>query len=112
MVNYVIRLLLVGLVVYLSPKLLGGIFVDSVSTGIVVAFVMSLLNSFVKPVLQVLAIPITFITLGLFSLVISVIVVSICDWMVDGFEISGFFTKLIFSFIVSIVNSFVTSKSK
>lgn len=109
MINYVIRLVLTGVLVYLMPKLLSGLTVDTLTTGVIVAFVMSILNTFIKPLLQLISLPITFLTLGLFSLVISVAVVYLCTYLVDGFDVSGFFTALIFSFLLSVANSIVGS---
>lgn len=109
MINYAIRLILTGALIYLMPKLLSGMTVDTLTTGVIVALVMSILNTFVKPILHIISLPITFLTLGLFSLVISVAVVYLCTFLVDGFEVSGFFTALIFSFLLSIANSVVGS---
>jgi putative membrane protein len=109
MINYAIRLVLTGALIYLMPKLLSGMSVDTLTTGVIVALVMSILNTFVKPILHIISFPITILTLGLFSLVLSVAVVYICSYLVDGFEIHGFFTALIFSFLLSIANSIVGS---
>jgi putative membrane protein len=109
MISYAIRLVLTGALVFLMPKLLSGISVDTITTGIIVAFVMSLLNTFVKPVLQLIALPITFLTLGLFSLVISVAVVYMCSYLVTGFNVDGFLYALLFSILLSIANGLVSS---
>lgn len=109
MINYAIRLILTGALVYLMPKLLSGLTVDTLTTGVIVAFVMSILNTFVRPFLDLISLPITFLTLGLFSLVISVVVVYLCTYLVDGFDVSGFFTALIFSFLLSVANTVVGS---
>lgn len=109
MINYAIRLVLTGVLIFLMPKLLSGISVDTITTGIIVAFVMSLLNTFVKPILSFISLPITFLTLGLFSLVISIAVVYLCSYLVDGFNVTGILAPLIFSFLVSIINSFLGS---
>ncbi|UBM57678.1 phage holin family protein [Marinilongibacter aquaticus] len=107
--NYLIRLFLVGVVVYLSPRIFSEIHVDSLFTAVVVAFVMSLLNTFVKPVLLILSLPITILTLGIFYFVITVGIVYLCDNLVSGFAVQGFLQPLLFSFVLSIVNSWVAS---
>jgi putative membrane protein len=112
MINYAIRLILVGLVVFQIPNFLPNISVDSIQTAIIVAFVMSLLNTFVKPILTLLSLPITILSLGLFYFVITVVIVYICDSLIAGFAVSGFLHPLIFSFILSIVNSLVGSFQK
>ncbi len=107
MINYLIRLLICGAVVYLLPNYLKGIYVDTFSTAFIVALVMSILNNFVKPVLNLIVIPITIMTLGLFYFVITVLMVYLCEYLIDGFRVEGFLIPLLFSFILSIVNSIV-----
>lgn len=107
MINYAIRLLLSGLVVYLIPNYLKGVYVDTFTTAVIVAFIMSLLNTFVKPILQFISLPITVLTLGLFYFVITVVLVYVCDALVGGFDVNGFLAPLIFSFVLSIANSIV-----
>jgi putative membrane protein len=108
MINYIIRLVLCGVLVFFIPKYLVGITVDSIQVGFIVAFVMSILNTFLKPILKLVSLPITFLTLGLFSLVITVGVVYLCAHLVDGFAVSGFLPPLLFSIILSIANSILT----
>jgi putative membrane protein len=112
MINYAIRLILVGLVVFQIPNFLPNISVDTIQTAIIVALVMSLLNTFVKPILTLLSLPITILTLGLFYFVVTVGIVYICDGLVDGFSVHGFLYPLIFSFILSIINGIVGSFQK
>lgn len=109
MINYLIRLACCGAAVYFMPQFLHEIKVDTstFTTSIIVALVMSLLNTFVKPVLQFLSIPITILTLGIFYLVVNVGIVYLCAYLVDGFSVSGFIQPLIFGFVLSIVNSIV-----
>jgi putative membrane protein len=107
MINYLIRLIICGAVVYLIPNYLQDIHVDGYVTAFIVALAMSILNNFVKPVLNIIAIPITILTLGLFYFVITVLMVYLCDYLIDGFSVNGFIVPLIFSFILSIVNSVV-----
>lgn len=107
MKNYIVRLLVCGLILFLIPNYLKGIQVDGYVTAIIVALVMSILNTFVRPILSLISLPITFLTLGLFSLVISVCMVYVCDYLVDGFRVEGFLPPLILSFILSIANGVV-----
>lgn len=109
MINYIIRLIACGAVVYFMPNYLKGVSVDSFQTAVIVAFAMSVLNNFVKPILKLISLPITILTLGLFYFVITFIIVYICDYLIDGFAINGFLVSLIFSFVLSIVNSLVGS---
>lgn len=84
-----------------------GVVVEQFTTAIIVAIVLGLLNLFVKPVLVLLTLPVTFFTLGLFLLVINAIIILLCDHFVDGFDVSSFWTALFFSIILSLSQSLV-----
>ena len=112
MINYIVRLLLVGVVVFMIPDLLHNISVDTIQTAVIVAVVMSLLNTFVKPVLTLLSLPITILTLGLFYFVVTVAIVYLCDYLIGGFSVHGFILPLLFSIILSAVNGLVGSFQK
>lgn len=107
MVKAIVRLALVGFLVSLMPRILDGIHVDDLQTGVIVVFIMALLNIFVKPILKVLSFPINVLTLGLFSLVISVFLVYATAYLVTGFHVEGFLPALIFSVLLSITTAIV-----
>ena len=90
--------------IFAVSYLLSGIHVDSFVTALVVAVVMALLNVTLKPLLIVITIPITIITFGLFLLVLNVLVLYAAAYLIDGFQIDGFWWALLFSFLVSFVN--------
>jgi putative membrane protein len=103
--NWIVRFLLTGLAILLTAYLLPGVKVVDYWTALVVAFVLTLVNIFLKPILIILTIPITFITLGLFLLVINALMILLTDYFVDGFVVDGFWWALLFSLILSIFNS-------
>jgi putative membrane protein len=105
--NLIIRLLITSGLVLLLSYLLPGIGVKSFSTAIVVAIILGLLNTFLKPVLVFFTLPVTVITLGLFLLVINAVIVLLCEKIVDGFSVSSFWTALLFSVLLSISQSIV-----
>lgn len=80
-----------------------------VQTAVIVALVLAFLNAIVKPILVVLTIPITLVTLGLFLLVINIIIVQITDYLIDDFTVNGWWAALLFSLIVSFVSSILHS---
>jgi putative membrane protein len=75
---------------------------DGIKTSIIVAAVLGLLNIFVKPILIFFTFPITLFTLGLFLLVINALIILICSKLVSGFHVSGFWTALWFSILLSL----------
>jgi len=101
----IIRFFLTGLAVVLTAYLLPGVDVTDYWTALLVAAVLALANIFVKPLLIILTIPITIVTLGLFLLVINALMILLADYLVDGFAVSGFWWALLFSLILSIFNS-------
>ncbi len=100
--RFFIRTVTTSLAVLLAAYLLKGVEVNSTLTALLVALVLGLLNTFVKPLLILLTIPITVFTLGLFLLVINVLIILFVDDLISGFSVSSWFTALIFSFIVSL----------
>lgn len=103
--NWLIRLLLNGLAVVLTAYLLPGVSVDGYGTALIVALVLAIVNVLVKPILILLTIPITILTLGLFLLVINAAIILFVDNLVDGFTVDGFWWALFFSLILSVFNS-------
>ncbi len=108
----ILRLLLTSILVLLISYFLKGVQVDGFFTALLVAIVLGLLNLFVKPIIVLLTLPVTVVTLGLFLLVINALVVLLCAEIVGGFEISSFWTALLFSLILSLFQSLLFSMSK
>ncbi|SDM65473.1 phage holin family protein [Siphonobacter aquaeclarae] len=101
----IVRLLINAVVIYLVANFLPGVTVAGFGTAIIVAIVLALLNTFVKPILEILSLPITVLTLGLFLLVINVLIIKLAAYLVDGFAVRDWLVALIFGFIVSLVSS-------
>lgn len=105
----VIRLLVTAIVVILLANILPGVGVDSFLTAIIVAVVLALLNLIVKPILVIFTLPVTILTLGLFLLVINALIILLCDYLIGGFDVTGFWYALLFSVLLSIVQSILYS---
>jgi len=110
--NLIIRLIVTALLVMLLSYVLPGVHVAGFVTALIVAIVLGLLNIFVKPILVLFTLPVTILTFGLFLLVINAIVILICDYIVGGFDVDSFLTALLFSLILSIVQSLIFSWSR
>lgn len=110
-----LRILITALLVTGISYLMKGVIVDEFTTALTVAIVLGLLNFFVKPILQLLTLPLTLLTFGLFLLVVNTIIIMLCDHFIDGFRISTFWTAMLFSIILSLSQSLVfqlTGESK
>jgi putative membrane protein len=103
------RLLFNTIAALIAAYLLSGVHINGVSTALLVAIVLALLNTFIKPLLVILTIPITVVTLGLFLLVINVLIIKWTDSIVDGFSVDNWFWALLFSFLISVVSSILES---
>lgn len=111
---YLVRLVLTALAVTFLAYLLPGIAVDSFLTALLVALVLSILNVFIKPVLVFLTLPATLISLGLFLLVINSALILLAGHLISGFQVSGFWSALLFSILLSLLQSvlFFMSREK
>ncbi|WP_439151906.1 phage holin family protein [Winogradskyella sp.] len=107
--NTLIKLLLNAIAVVFLAKVLNGVFVDTYLTAIIVAVVISILNVLVKPILVILTLPVTIITLGLFLFIINAIIILLADKLVDGFRVDGLWTAVLFSILLSILQSLLHS---
>lgn len=111
--NGIVRFLLNGLAVLLTGYLLQrGVHIENYGYALLVVVVLAIANVLVKPILVILTIPVTVVTLGLFLLVINAVVILLVDYLVPGFEVNGFWWALGFSLILSIFNSIVTDLTK
>ena len=110
--KFFLKLLLTALAVILLANILPGITVLNYTTAIIVAAVIALLNMFVRPLLVFFTLPATIVTLGLFLFVINACIILLADKLVDGFAVSGFFSALFFSVLLSIFRSFLFSLLK
>ncbi|WP_179344242.1 phage holin family protein [Winogradskyella ursingii] len=107
--NLIIRLLINALAVFVLAHILNGVAVDGYLGAIIVAVVLAILNLLVKPILIILTLPVTVITLGLFLLVINALMILLADKLIDGFSVSSFWTALLFSVLLSILQSLLQS---
>jgi putative membrane protein len=104
-----LKLLVNSLAVFVTAYVLPGVMVDTFVTAGIVAIVLGVLNTFIKPLLIILTLPINILTLGLFTLVINALLVGIVAYLVVGFTVSGILSAIIFSVVLSLVSAFLGS---
>jgi putative membrane protein len=107
--NFLARILISGLVAFGLSYLLPGIHINNFVTALLLALVLALLNTFLKPIMVILTLPITIFTFGLFLFVINVIIIWLASKMVSGFTVDGFWWALLFSILLSVVTSLIQS---
>jgi len=108
----IITLLVNGAIIFFSAQYLYGVTVEDYPTAIIAAAVLGLVNFFIKPILHVLAFPITVVTLGLFSLVISGAMILLVDFFVDGLIVSSFLHAVILAVILALANGILSAFDK
>jgi putative membrane protein len=106
MKSLLLRLLANTIGIFVTAWILGdAVRLDGVSSAVAVAIVLAILNTFLKPILILFTLPATLFSLGLFLFVINAIVIMLADSMLSGFSVSSFWWALIFSLVLSFVNS-------
>lgn len=95
----------IGITTYILP----GVYVVGISTLLIVAIVLGAINTFIKPVLVLLTLPITIVTFGLFLLVINTLLAMSASYIVPGFTIDGFWWAFVFSIVVSFIGGFLSN---
>lgn len=103
--KFIAQIIVSTLAVMVTSMILPGVHLEKPFTAILVAVVLAFLNAIVKPVLVFLTIPVTIVTLGLFLLVINALMILLAARIVDGFNVDGFWIALLFSLVLSLVNS-------
>jgi putative membrane protein len=102
--GFVIRALVNAVAIFLAPYVVPGIAVDSLVTAALAGLVLGLVNAIVRPVLVVLTLPFTLVTLGLFLLLLNAFCLWLTSVLVDGFTVQGFRAAFLGALFVSVVS--------
>jgi len=105
----ILRLLLTALAVVILAKILPGVAVEGYGSAIIVALVLALLRLIVKPILVILTLPVTIITLGLFLLFINAFIILLADYFIDSFAVRNVWWAMLFSLLLSVLQSILFS---
>lgn len=103
LINWVLDAVAILIAAYMLP----GIHINDVLTAFLLAVVLGVINAIIRPVLFILTLPITILTLGLFTLVLNALLILLASVIVPGFTVDGFWWALLFGIILFIVNSLV-----
>jgi len=103
----IVTWLLSAAAVWLTARFVPGVTVTGFESAMWAAFAIGLLNALVRPVLVFLTLPVTFLTLGLFLLVINAAMVMLAGRLVDGFSVDGFVPAAIAAVVLTVVSSVI-----
>ena len=113
MLVIITRWLIITMAILIASYFVPGIKVDALSTAVVAACVLGLINVFIRPVVVLLTLPLSILTLGLFYFFINAFLLELVSYFVTGFVVRDFFSAFFGSLIISIVswlaNSFIAN---
>ncbi len=102
MLNILVRWVLFSLLIIFVSWIIPGIEVENFLSAMLVCVILALINTFIKPFIQLISLPVTIITLGLFSFVINALMLMLAGWVTPGFEVEGFISALLGSLLLSL----------
>src|SRR6187200_1668756 len=97
-------MLLNGIAIFVAAWLIPGLELSGSVPALIAGAILGLVNALVKPVLFILTLPFTLVTLGLFIFVVNALCLALTAWLVPGFEISGFWAAFFGALAVSVVS--------
>jgi len=97
---------------YIVEYLVPGFKLDNIWAATVAAVVIGIVNTFIRPILQIITLPISIATFGIFALLINVALLYVASLIVPGFEIANFTTAIIASVVLSFVSWFLSRLAK
>jgi putative membrane protein len=113
MLVIITRWLIITVAIMIASYFVPGIKVDTLSTAVIAACVLGLINVFIRPVLVLLTLPLSILTLGLFYFFLNAFLLELVSYFVNGFVVRDFFSAFFGSLIISIVswlaNSFIAN---
>lgn len=108
--NFIVKIILNGLVLLGIDYFVDSITLTGFGAAVIAVIVLSLVNTIVKPILTLLTLPITFLTLGLFLFVINGITFYLTSLVVTGFEVDGIMGAIVGSILMSIFSTIISGK--
>ena len=101
--DFILRAAFAAVGLWIASKLIDGITYDKNQTLIIAALILALVNAFIRPILVLLTLPLTIVTLGLFLFVINALMLLLVAALIKGFNVNGFVAALLGSLVVSVV---------
>jgi putative membrane protein len=100
MTGFLLRAVITAIGLWIATRWVRGVHIDSATTLLLAAVLLGVVNAIVRPILFILTLPLTLITLGLFLLVLNAAMVALVAWILPGFQLSGFRAALLTWIIV------------
>lgn len=107
--NIIIRWLISAAAIIITAYILSGVSVNGIVAALVLAVVLGIINAFIRPILVLLTLPISIVTLGLFTLVINAVLIMLAAKIVPGVTVENFWWALIFGVVLALVHALLKS---
>jgi putative membrane protein len=101
--GFLASIIITAFALWAATELVPGIAVRDLTSLVLAALVFGLVNAVVRPVLVLLSLPLTIVTLGLFLLVVNAAMLGLTAWVLPGFQVAGFWPAVLGSIVVSVV---------
>jgi putative membrane protein len=105
----VLRLLITALGLWAAATIVPGVTIDGVGNLIVAALLLGLVNAVIRPVILILTLPLTLLTLGLFVFVVNGISLALVAWVMPGFALTGLGAAILGSIVVGLTSWFASA---
>jgi putative membrane protein len=105
--KYLISFIGSAVALFITANIVAGVEILSFQALIVATIIVGLINTFIRPILRLLTLPITLVTFGLFAIVVNAITFSLAAFFAPGFEIDGIITAFIGAIVLSIVSTVI-----
>ena len=108
MLNGFLRWVIYSLLIVFTSWIVPGISVENFLSAMLVCLVIALINVFIRPLVEFISLPVTFLTMGLFSFVINALLLMLAGFLTPGFEVEGFLSALLGSIVLSVFAGIVS----
>jgi putative membrane protein len=116
MKGFLLRVVIVAAGLWVASKIVPGVEINDGWTLLLAALILGIVNAIVRPIVIILTLPLTILTLGLFLLIINAAMLSLVAWMLDGMTVSGFWSAFFGALVVTvtgwIASSFISDQGK
>src|SRR6266853_594968 len=109
MKGFLFRLVITGLGLWAAETIVPGVHIDGWGNLVVAALLLGIVNAVIRPIILILTLPLTVLTLGLFILVVNGISVALVAWLMPGFSLSGLWAAILASIVVGLTSWFASA---
>jgi len=100
----ILHWMILSVAVYITTQITSGVTVNPIWVALIVGACLTLFNMFIKPIINILTLPINIVTLGLFSLVVNGALFWYLGTIINGFQVTTFYAAFVGALLVSIIN--------